>query len=326
MADEAIVVATRRRFLQGTGLLVGASVLEACTEPLEEVQSDVATCPDPLDGLLSQMPTKRLDVAGAKMPFRQDDPRWGNELMWDRDLVLRAATELQGLSAEEAEALMREFDDGNTIGNEGCMLTCLAMALRLLVPEAQEPWTPGLLNWLAHEMYYYTPSGLSLTTLYGDLVSDASLGEVQLYLKEEYLPGQTPWPRVYPQSSPLVRAYRSLPPGKRSDFVVMLKTGTYDDTIASHYALLHPDDEGGPDDDNPLLLDPAQPLEMSEPWRLRDSAAWILTDPEIARGWAESGIEANQIGGVWVFVRWDEKRERSKLAPLVMAWARELAR
>lgn len=311
----------RRRFVQGLGLALAAPVT-ACGGT--ERASAGPECSDPIASAIAAAPDGRLDLTG--MPYRQDDPRWGREVMWDRDLVLRAATELNGESPEVAESLIREFEDGNTIANEGCMLTCLAMVLRLFAPDADPTWTPAALNELAHLFYYYTPSGLSLTTLYGDLVSDATVGEVQLALKEEYLTAQAPWPRVRASTSALVRAYRSLPESKRSNFLVMLKTGTYLDTVASHYVILHPADTGGPDDDDPLILDPAQPLVDDRPWRLTDSAAQVKLDPDIAAAWDADGIAPTDLGGVWVFARWPAARDRSPLAPLVAAWARELVR
>ena len=333
---------TRRAFLSQAarlGALLGASSLaSACADDTRraasngpdgsDVGADVGEdapqqdepCPPPPDPI-ADAPDGALDLGG--MPYRQDDPRWTNDIMWDRDLVLQAAVELNGESPEDAEALMREFENGNTIGNEGCLLTCLAMVMRLLIPEAQPTWTPSLLNELAHYFYYYTPSGLSLTTLYADLVSDSTIGEVQLALKEEYLPAQPGWSKVHVHTSTLVRAYRRLPPAKRAHFLLILKTGTYDDTVASHYALLHPDDPGTPDDPDPLLLDPAQPLDMAAPWRMSDSAAWITTDPEIGAAWERDGIEPTQLAGVWVFARW--RGGRSSLAPLIHAWGAELA-
>ncbi len=47
----------------------------------------------------------------------------------------------------------------------------------------------------------------------------------------------------------------------------MLWTGTNDDTIASHYVLLHPGDAGSPDDDDPELLDRAMPANATYPRR-----------------------------------------------------------
>jgi len=317
------LAADRRRFLSGAlgaaGTL-GLSSASGCASAETACSNDGMT--KPFD-YLAATPDGVLDVSG--LPFRQDDPAWGAELMWDRDLVIQAATELEGYSKAEAEALLRAFDDGNNIANEGCMLTCLAMVLRLLAAPATPAWTPKTLNDAAHESLYYALSGLSMTTLYADLVAEVTGGAVQLALKEEYLPGEPGWPRLHASTAALVRAYRSLPKEKRANFVVMLKTGTYDDTVASHYALLHPNDEGSLDDDDVTLLDPAMPADAKLPWRLSDSAKAITEDPDIAAGWKDAGIEPTQLGGVWVFVRWGEKRDRSLLAPLVHAWAAELA-
>jgi hypothetical protein len=310
--------ATRRRFLQRT---IGAG---ACVSLGSMVGScaDVGTKPpaDPFDPNSDRV----IDVVGAGMPYRQDDPAWANDVMWDRDLVIRADTELNGHSRADAKALLRKFDDGNTIGNEGCLLTSLAMILRLLAPERQPPWTPKTLNTTAQALYYYTRAGLAMTALYADLVSEVTSGEVQLCAKEEYLAGVRSWPRIYVNTSTLVRAYRGLPPAKRSNFLLMLKTGTYDDTIASHYVLLHPNASESPDNANPEILDPAKPLEETRPWCLSDSAKRITGDPEIANEWAESGIEQTQIGGVWVFTRWRSSHDRSLVEPLIRSWAAEL--
>ncbi len=340
----------RRTFMERAALALAASPLLACEgeatgttacappdggasggdvgDP-SELFSEVAECPpptvctDPLNALIEGAPERVLDF--SDMPYRQDDPRWSAEIMWDRAQVLQVATQFNGETQETAESLLREYPEGNTIGNEGCMLTCMGMVLRLLVPGEDPPWTPSTLNALGHLFYYYTPSGLSLTTLYSDLVSDSSLGEVQQVLKEDYLPAQGDWAKVYAHTSPLVRAYRSLPVEKRSEILLMLKTGTYLDTVASHYSLLHPEDDGGPDDANPRILDPAMPMDASGPWRLTDSAAQITQDEGIAQAWQDDGIDPTQLGGVWVFTRWRADRGRSRLGPLVAAWARELA-
>jgi hypothetical protein len=265
-----------------------------------------------------------LDVTASGMPYRQDDPAWGSDLMWDRDLVIRAAHELNGTTLTEARALLRQFDDGNNIANEGCLLTSLAMVLQLLAPKSPA-WTPKTLNASAQELYYYTRCGLSMQSLYADLVSEVSEGNVQQCLKEEYLAGVPGWPKTHVHTSSLVRAYRRLKPAERTHFVVMLKTGTYDDTVASHYLLLHPNDAGSADDSDPEVLDPAKPLDQSGVWRLSDSARAITQDPDIAQGWVDSGIEPTQIGGAWVFTRWSATHDRSQLAPLIQAWASELA-
>ena len=316
----------RRDFLRtvlGAVASLGASgAVSGCAtaESASDCPSDGTT--KPFD-YLAATPDGALDVSG--LPLRQDDPAWGAEVMWDRDLVIQAATELDGYSTAEAALLLREFDDGNNIANEGCMLTCLARVLRLLAAPASPPWTPRTLNDAAHEALYYSLSGLSMTTLYADLVAEVTGGAVQLCLKEEYLPGEPGWPRMRASSSALVRAYRTLSPEKRANFVVMLKTGTYDDTVASHYVLLHPNDAGSVDDDDVTVLDPAMPADAKVPWRLSDSAKVITEDPDIAAGWQDAAIEPTQLGGAWVFVRWGENRDRSLLAPLVHAWASELS-
>jgi hypothetical protein len=259
------------------------------------------------------------------LPYRQDDPAWKDDLMWDRELVIRTHTGGNQQPREQAEALLRKFEDGNTIGNEGCLLTCLAMVLRLLSSaEDEDAWDPPTLNNAAHELVYYTPAGLSMAPLYADLVSEVTNGEVQLCAKEEYLPGEPSWPRTYVSTSSLVRAYRALAAKKRRDFVVMLKTGTYDDTVASHYVLLHPERVGHPDDADPEVLDPAQPLNTKGPWRLSDSAKRICADAEIGRAWTEKGIDRLQIGGAWVFARWRGTEERLLMGPLIHALAAEL--
>lgn len=317
---------SRRAFLRtalGTGATLGASFVGASTAsaatppPATAANAWSPTPPEPTAAL--------HDPAGSGMPFRQDDPAWGKERMWDRNLVIRADHELNGAPLAQAQELMREFPDGNNIANEGCLLTAMAMVLELLVPRTPA-WTPKALNELAHAYYYYTPCGLSMTTLNSDFVSDVTEGAVQLALKEEYLPGVTGWPKVFANTSALVRAYRSLAPAQRTAFVVLLKTGTYDDTVASHYLLLHPNDDGGVDDANPRVLDPAQPFGTGEAWRLTDSAKAITQDPEIAAGWRESGIKPTQIAGAWIYVRGSTKRDGAAIAPLVRAWARELPR
>ncbi len=234
--------------------------------------------------------------------------------------MIQAATELDGMSAADAEGLLREFKTGNSIGNEGCQLTCFAMVLALLAPYPSDPWTPPNLNSWAHKLLYYTRSGLSMTTLYADLVAEVTDGDVQLCLKEEYLPGVAGWPRMTCDTSALVRAYRSLAPETRSRFLVMIKMGTYDDTVASHYVLLHPNEDPAPDDGDPLILDPAKPLDEDGPWRMSDCAAYIKGDRAIATAWSRDGITDTQLGGVWVFTRWSDGHAGSSLDPLIHAW------
>lgn len=258
-------------------------------------------------------PTRKLD-----MPFRQDDPRWAKQVMWDYDMVMQTATEVEGLSARTAHSLLRRFPDNNNIGHEGCLLTSLSMVLRLFDPQSR--WNPSTLNKAAQQSYYYTKSGLSMQTLYADLLSETTEGKVQLLAKEEYLPGV--WPRVFAPDSALLRAYRSLPDDLRKQYLVVLKTGTYDDTVASHYLLVDPNNPGDPEEKNFSVLDPAEPLGRKGEWTLRDSSEWISSDPAIGAEWKRQGIRAEQIGGVWVFVR-DADRPASRKA-LVDAWSQEL--
>ncbi|MFM7737269.1 MAG: hypothetical protein ACKPBU_14975 [Alphaproteobacteria bacterium] len=201
----------------------------------------------------------------------------------------------------------------------------MAMVLRLLAPDRAASWNPRTLNRAAQNGWYYTKSGVSMTTLVADLVSDVTDGAVQLGLKEEWLPGVDSWPARFCDESLLLRAYRGLSPGARSDFLVMLKIGTWDDTVASHYVLLDPNSTDRPDVRDAEILDPAMPAGRTGSWRLSDSAAWILQDPDIAAGWAADGVVPMQVAGAWVFTRWDTAAGRSRLAPLVAAWAGELA-
>lgn len=303
------MTATRRQFLKsvlGTGACAGLGMSLL-----------------PPDALAASPALRSLPRG---FPYRQDDAAWKDDLMWDRNAVIQTHIKGNRRPRREAEALMRQFEDGNTIGNEGCLLTCLAMVLRLLDPAQPDAgWTPRSLNRVAHELNYYTLAGLSMAPLAADLVCEVSAGEVQMCAKEEYLSGEPGWPRTYVHTSALVRAYRRLAPERRRDFLVMLKTGTYDDTVASHYVLLHPGGSESPDGPDPELLDPAMPLEASLPWRLSDSARRICEDPEIRRAWRKSGIEPNQICGAWIFARWRGPQDRMIMGPLIGAWAAELA-
>ncbi|MFM7143577.1 MAG: hypothetical protein ACKO2K_16855, partial [Alphaproteobacteria bacterium] len=60
----------------------------------------------------------------------------------------------------------------------------MAMVLRLLAPDRAASWNPRTLNRAAQNGWYYTKSGVSMTTLVADLVSDVTDGAVQLGLKE----------------------------------------------------------------------------------------------------------------------------------------------
>lgn len=265
-----------------------------------------------------------LNPKGAGLPYRQDDPRWGSDLMWDRSVVLDIAKQQEGFAAVEADALMRKFPDGNNIANEGCQLTCLAMVLRLLDPGHKPAWTPKNLNTAAHDGLYYTLSGLSISTLYADIVSDLTDGQVQLIAKEEYPTGANGWPHMTAPASPLASAYLQLDESQRAGAVTMLKTGTWDDTVASHYVLIDPTAPSNSDEANVPILDPAMPADRSGSWTLDDSAEWIAQDPEIAKAWKRQGIGPTDIGGVWVFSRFDSSSASNLSAPLIAAWNQQL--
>jgi len=305
-------LAVSRRALLGAGASLGiGAVLASCSDTSSALNGPAAP---------------PIDAAAKWLPYRQSDPRWGNDLMWRRDLVLRAATELDGVPEADAASLIREYDDGNNISNEGCQLSCIAMILRLFDPDADPAWTPATLNEAAHENFEYTLSGLSLTALYPDIAADMTEGRVQLLAKEEYPAGVKPWPRMQVSDSPLARAYLSLSPTERSGVLVMLKTGTYDDTVSSHYALLDPSSTESASTKDAMVLDPAMPAEADRPWRLSDSAEVITADSDIAAGWEQNGITPTQIAGAWAFARWDATAGKPMIGSFVKAWAQELAR
>jgi hypothetical protein len=243
------------------------------------------------------------------LPFRQSDPVWGKDLMWDRTKVMEVHRQYNGASRKEAEELLRKFPGDNTIANEGCLLTSLAMVLRLLVPQGKYG-TPRRLNEFAFDNLYYTRAGLSMVTLYADMVCDASDGEVQLLLKEDYLSGQPNWPKTHASECMPLRAYRMLSEVERKNVVIMLKTGTYDDSVSSHFVVVDPLNPGSMDEDDVPILDPAQPEKPAKRvWRLSDSSRWIRKDKEIAKDWHKHKIGDLQLAGVWVFARWESRHQ-----------------
>ncbi len=102
---------------------------------------------------------------------------------------------------------------------------------------------------------------------------------------------------------------------------MLVKTGTYYyDMSASHYILLHPRDEAAVDDDDPLLPDSAQdPTTLGRPWRLGESARWLMSDPGIAAARREQDIGPRQVGGMWVFAACDPAAGRLMPAFATMA-------
>ncbi len=307
---------TRRNFIQsalGAGAAVSAGSLIAACGNAEGATTTAAIV---ASGQL-------INTAG--MPYRQDDPRWGKKVMWDRKLVMKADMTLNHASRADAASLLYPYSDGNTITNEGCMLTCLAMVLKMLAPAASPAWTPATLNSAAQDANYYTRSGLSMVSLYPDLVSEMSEGHVGLAMAQDYLPGVQGWKPVYANTSPLVRAYRSLSPAQRSNYLVMVKTGTYDDTVASHYVLLDPNSDQSADVADAQLFDPAEPDGHKGSWTLTDSAKWITQEPQIKSEWRKAGIKPTQLGGAWVFSRWDRSTGAPLIGPLVQSWSQQLA-
>lgn len=257
-------------------------------------------------------------------PFRQDDELWKDELMWDRAQVIEGHMRGNAATRKAANDLLRKFKAGNTIGNEGCLLTCLSMVLKLLdTPKRRNNWTPATLNAEAQARLYYTAAGISMTPLYADLVSEVSGGEVQLAAKEEYLSGEAGWPPTFVSTCWLAKGYRALSAARRRDFIVMLKIGTYDDTVASHYVLLHPDRPGKFGDDDPEILDLAMPERRDGTWRLSDSSRQICGDRAIKAEWTAGRIGPLQLCGVWLFARWRSGSARMLMEPLVIALAKE---
>jgi hypothetical protein len=246
----------------------------------------------------------------GKWPFRQSDPEWGDDPMWVHEKVAGAHHQYNGATLAEAEGLLHPYSSGNTIRHEGCLVTSLAMVLRLLSP-AKKEWTPGTLNQEAKKRMFYTEAGLSMVPLYADLVAEVTNGNVQLCAQEQYFSGEPHWPKTYPPDSTLLRGYRALQAAARGDFVVMLKIGTYDDTFASHYVLVDPAKPGSPDDKDAALLDPVQPSRARiKPWMLSDSCRH-LNDGEIGREWRRAGVSARQLAGIWVFARWRHREQHS---------------
>ena len=207
-----------------------------------------------------------------RLPFRQADPVWASDIMWDRQLVMTVHQQYNRATKAAASQLLRRFGAGNTIENEGCLLTSLAMVLHLL-DRRPARWSPKRLNAFAQKQLYYTLCGLSMATLYADIVCQASGGDVQLLLKEEYLSGEPDWPPTFASTCMPLRAYRALSARHRRDVVVMIKIGTYDDTVGSHFLLVDPENPGLPDDDDFCVEDPAEPLpSIKTPWLLSDSS------------------------------------------------------
>jgi hypothetical protein len=257
-------------------------------------------------------------------PYRQNDARWAADTMWDRSKVIDVHHKYNGKPIAEAEGLLRRFyRGGNSIGTEGCLITSLAMILASLDEAA---WTPRKLNQAAVVLNYYTPAGLSMVALYADLLSDVSNGEVQLCAKEEYLAGERGWEPMFASSSYLLRGFRVLSPSSRRDFAALVKIGTHDDAIASHYLLIDPEAPGSPEADDFRVLDPAQPMSLrTRPWKLSNSYARVAGDRTVRAEWKRRRIQPLQISGVWIFARWRCSEDLLLGGPLFQAALREAA-
>jgi hypothetical protein len=210
------------------------------------------------------------------MPIKlfQDDPRWAKTVMWE----------------------------GGTIEDEGCLLASLTMVLLLLDNQKNQYTTPDKLNDFAHDKEFYSIDGKSGVQLYADICLDASNGRVQLLAKEEYLSGEEGWIAHFASDSYLLKKYRVLPLEIRKNYAIMVKIGTHDDSFASHYFLVDPNEPGDVCDNDFKVFDPAQPYDSKATcWTLSSSYEQIRKDPDIATKLDECQIEELQISGVWLF-------------------------
>lgn len=166
-------------------------------------------------------------------------------------------------SRREAEDLL---EAGTTIRHQGCQLCCIAMVLALLDERPESPWVPPTVLDAARE--FIRADGVSMVPLYADLCADLTGGRVQLLAKEYFAAGG-----VQPRLSQvgLVRAYRALPDAQRSRLMLMLRIGTHNETVASHYLLVAPTDDSPSDSDNAFVLDP----DMAEG---AEAQAWTFLD------------------------------------------------
>ena len=101
-----------------------------------------------------------------------------------------------------------------------------------------------------------------------------------------------------------LRAYRELKEPDRKNIVIMVKVGTYNDTIGSHFLLVDQAKPGEPADNDFIVLDPAKPLGKKATWRLSESRHRIRQDKEIDQAWTNAQVVDLQLAGVWVFARW----------------------
>src|SRR5437773_9431618 len=105
-------------------------------------------------GTHSKPPSPPDEPAGCRWPFRQNDPEWSQDVMWDRATVTALHRKYNRASGRAAESLLRKCEDGNTLANEGCLVASLAIVLSLLAPR-QPFWTPRRLNTFAQKRMFY---------------------------------------------------------------------------------------------------------------------------------------------------------------------------
>jgi hypothetical protein len=101
----------------------------------------------------------------------------------------------------------------------------------------------------------------------------------------------------------------------------MIKTGTYDDTFASHFILVDPQAKSGENDI--AVLDPIQPLNSKAAiWTLSNSSQKLCQDRDVKTEWAALNIAPLQIAGVWVFCSWRPETECVLGQPFIAAVSR----
>lgn len=255
-----------------------------------------------------------------KWPFRQDNPDWADCEMWHRPTIIETLVSKNKWTEDEASEWIRKFKGDrpdkpgkNNIGNEGCLITSLAMILVLLGSKKFQNKTPEYLNKFAMEKLYYSRSGISLVPLYADIILEITEGAVQLAAKEEYSwsPKES---KTTMSNSTIAKKYLCSAENIRKNYALMIKIGTYDDAVASHYLLIDPDKQDLTD--NPKVLDPAMPLESKKTiWTLSDSYRQICKDPDIKKKILKEGVDETTIRGIWLFAKWENSSSESLLEP-----------
>ena len=258
----------------------------------------------------------------VELPFLQHEGELADRDMWNVKDVMCA---LKKLGAPEEDPFREQ---GTQFKDQGCQICCLAMVLHLLDEKAHasDPWTPEKVLDLASDERYLTKVGLSLVPLYADLCVDATRGRVQLCAKENYAPAQGEFLPQRLSNIFLVHAYRGLKPSHRSDFVVMLRIGTHDESYASHYLLIDPNDKGLPDSDDVLVLDPDMPIEeRGKAWTFQRASDKFFRDrdlnPDEMTQIDDGKVSPGDVAAVYVFARWRSAKAGTLLGALAKAIA-----